>query len=148
MSRLPLARPADSPGKYFHVEPAVASYPSAVGILFAGMGAFFWVPLANVFGRRPILIFTLLMTCAFTAWGGSVSSSEDGFRQLYIARAFSGFAAAASPALCIAIVCDLFCVRRRSRARLTCPDSRTRPRHRRCYSPSDAGAAPPSPKLV
>ena len=114
---------AEQAGKYFGVEPAEASYPSAVGIMAAGVcvayprsasdlpsGSFVWVPLANVYGRRPVLILTSLITCAFTAWGGTVG--RDQIDQLFVGRAISGFSAAAAPALCIAVVCDLFCVRR------------------------------------
>ena len=81
-------------------------YPSAIGIATAGVGGFFWVPFAGVYGRKITLLVALAIATAFTAMGGASKT----YGELIIARAISGFALAAGPSIGGGVISDLFCL--------------------------------------
>lgn len=45
-----------------------------IAIAFAGIGSFIWVPLANTYGRRPLLLFTTLLAAASSLGSGKAQT--------------------------------------------------------------------------
>jgi multidrug resistance protein len=88
-----------------------ASYQTTVVIALNGVGPFIWIPLANVFGRRPIYLLTTLIGFA-SALGSAYAKN---FTQLIVARVFNGLWPAAL-GLGPATVVDLFFYHQRGRA--------------------------------
>ncbi|KAK4231129.1 protein HOL1 [Podospora fimiseda] len=73
-------------------------------ILILGLFNFFWVPLANYFGKRPIFIFASgLLTVAYI-WGATSSS----FTSLLWSNIIAAFAGSSTEALGASIVNDLY----------------------------------------
>ena len=88
-----------------------ASYQTTIVIALNGVGPFLWVPLANVYGRRPLYLF-----CTFLGFATSLGSAyAQTFSQLLAARAFNGFMPVAFT-LGAATVVDLFFFHQRGRA--------------------------------
>jgi multidrug resistance protein len=107
-----IINPAYGPlAKEFGISKVRASYQTTVVIALNGVGPFFWVPLANVYGRRPVYLFTTLL--GFGSVLGSAYSKN--FTQLLVARVFNGLWPAAM-ALGPATVVDLFFYHQRGRA--------------------------------
>ncbi|KIM85604.1 hypothetical protein PILCRDRAFT_65721 [Piloderma croceum F 1598] len=96
----------------FHITPQQASYTTTIAIAFAGIGPFLWVPLANVYGRRPIYLFGTLVSIAAVAGAGAAQS----YGTLLVARACHGFFSCTAMALGAATAVDLFCLHERGRA--------------------------------
>ncbi|KII90349.1 hypothetical protein PLICRDRAFT_173783 [Plicaturopsis crispa FD-325 SS-3] len=87
----------------FGITTVRASYQTTIAIAMNGVGPFLWVPLANVYGRRPIYVFTTVLGFA-SAVGAAFSHN---FSQLLVARAFNGLFPAAM-SLGAGSVVDLF----------------------------------------
>jgi MFS family permease len=97
--------------KEFHITKVQASYQTTVVIALNGVGPFLWIPLANVWGRRPVYLFTTLL-----GFGSALGSAyAKNFSQLIAARVFNGLWPAAM-ALGPATVVDLFFYHQRGRA--------------------------------
>ena len=98
-------------GKELHVSTVRASYQTTIVIAINGIAPFLWLPLANVYGRRPFyLIATLIgfvsaLGCAYV----------HTFRQLLAARFFNGWMPIAFT-LGAVTVADLFPFEQRGRA--------------------------------
>ena len=88
-----------------------ASYQTTIVIAINGVAPFLYIPLANVYGRRPLYLFCTLLGFA-TALGCAYAKT---FGQLLVARAFNGFMSVAF-ALGAATVVDLFFFHQRGRA--------------------------------
>ncbi|KAK4542949.1 hypothetical protein LTR36_005947 [Oleoguttula mirabilis] len=88
------------------------SYLVAVCVLMQGCSNVFWVPLANAFGRRPILILSMLMGVFFSVWCGLA----DGFGSLLAARALQGVAFAPADTIAPDVIGEIFFVHQRGRA--------------------------------
>lgn len=76
-----------------------------------GIGQLFYGPLADRFGRRPVLLFAMAIyaiTCFIAAQAGS-------FEMLLVARALQGFSAASSRVLSVSIIRDCYAGRRMAR---------------------------------
>lgn len=84
----------------------------SVNILFLGASNLWWVPLANTFGRRPII---LLCTLGMTVFGVWAAVAKD-FNSLLAARCFTGIFSAPSETLSPDIVGEVFFVHQRGRA--------------------------------
>ncbi|KIJ51447.1 hypothetical protein M422DRAFT_43980 [Sphaerobolus stellatus SS14] len=69
----------------------VASYQTTVVIALNGIGPFIWIPLANVYGRRPVYLVSAIIGFA-SALGSGFSTT---FPHLLIARVFNGLSTAA-----------------------------------------------------
>ncbi|MCJ1302020.1 hypothetical protein MMC08_004821 [Hypocenomyce scalaris] len=95
----------------FHISTVTASYQTTVVVALNGLGPFLWIPLANVYGRRPVYLFTTLLGVA-SALGCAYARN---FGQLVAARVFNGLFPAAL-ALGPATVVDLFFFHQRGRA--------------------------------
>ncbi|KAF2099251.1 MFS general substrate transporter [Rhizodiscina lignyota] len=97
--------------KEFGITTVQAGYQTTVVIAINGIAPFLWIPLANVYGRRPVYLastlvgFVSAIGCAYTR----------NFGQLIVARVFNGFITAAF-ALGAASVVDLFFFHQRGRA--------------------------------
>ena len=86
--------------------------PTQVSTLLLGTSNIFWVPLGNIFGRRPILIVSLIFLLLTSIWCGLATS----FGSLLAARALQG--AASGPVYTFApeITGDVFFHHERGRA--------------------------------
>jgi MFS family permease len=60
MDFFPGANPATNPG-YFAASIAQVSYFFTSTALMQGVGNFFWVPVANKYGRRPAYVFSYIV---------------------------------------------------------------------------------------
>lgn len=95
----------------FDITIVKASYQTTVTIVLNGIGPFIWLPLANVYGRRPVFLFTTLLGTA-SALG---SSRAQTYAQLLGARVVNGLFPAAM-ALGPSVVVDCFPRQQRGRA--------------------------------
>lgn len=95
----------------FGITTVQAGYQTTVVIALNGIGPFLWIPLANVYGRRPVYLFTTVLGFA-SALG---SAYAQNFGQLILARVFNGFFPVAM-ALGPSTVVDLFFFHQRGRA--------------------------------
>ncbi|PSN63239.1 MFS general substrate transporter [Corynespora cassiicola Philippines] len=73
-------------------------------ILVLGAFNFFWVPLANYFGKRPVFVFASLLLCLCYIWGAVAAS----FESLLWSNIIAAFAGSSTEALGAAIVNDLY----------------------------------------
>lgn len=98
------------------VTPTIASYPSCINIAAAGISPFIWTPVvrsrfpsqpsaqqadttpqANVYGNRPVLMLSTLISIV----GGVGSGLVTSFNQLYATRLIQGLGFGASMAVCL-----------------------------------------------
>ena len=77
-----------------------------------GAANLWWVPLANIFGRRTVILVALLMFTLCSVWCAEAST----FTSLLVGRIFQGIGMA--PADCVApdVVGEVFFVHQRGRA--------------------------------
>jgi len=73
------------------------------------LGNIFWVPLANVFGRRPALVISALILFVATACGTFISD----FNQVLAIRVLQGLGSSVSETVAVATVGDMFFVHER-----------------------------------
>jgi len=63
----------------FHKTQAETSQLLIYPILVLGLFNFFWVPVANIFGKRPVFVFACGLLCVAYAWGAAAQSFESLF---------------------------------------------------------------------
>lgn len=90
--------------KFLRQDLVQTAYVTSVFILIYGVAPLIWTPLANVYGRRPIYIITLILAVATS--GGSGAAPNYG--SLLALRALNGLGSGAPGGLGSATVCDLF----------------------------------------
>lgn len=73
-------------------------------ILILGVFNFFWVPIANYFGKRPVFVFASGLLCACFIWGAVANS----FNSLLWSNIIAAFAGSSTEALGASIVNDLY----------------------------------------
>jgi MFS family permease len=73
-------------------------------VLVLGVSNFFWVPVSNYFGKRPVFVFSTLLLCLSFLWG---AVAED-FTSLLWSSIIAAFAGSASEAVAAGLVNDLF----------------------------------------
>ncbi|KAK3329927.1 major facilitator superfamily domain-containing protein [Apodospora peruviana] len=73
-------------------------------ILVLGVFNFFWVPVANYFGKRPVFVFASGLLCLCYIWGAVAQS----FRSLLWSNIIAAFAGSSTEALGASIVNDLY----------------------------------------
>ncbi|KAH8882511.1 MFS general substrate transporter [Thozetella sp. PMI_491] len=73
-------------------------------ILVLGVFNFFWVPVANYFGKRPVFVFASLLLCVCYIWG----ACADSFNSLLWSNIVAAFAGSSTEALGASIVNDLY----------------------------------------
>lgn len=88
------------------------SHLVAVNVLMIGVSNIFWVPLANTFGRRPVLIVAMLMSVLASMWCGLAGS----FGSLLAARAVQGVGFGPADSVAANVVGEVFFVHERGRA--------------------------------
>jgi len=77
-----------------------------------GASNLWWVPLANAFGRRPIILLSLLLLMLSSMWAGLAHS----FDSLLAARFFMGVGGAPADTVAPDVVGEVFFVHQRGRA--------------------------------
>lgn len=73
-------------------------------ILVLGAFNFFWVPVANYFGKRPVFVFASLLLTVCYVWGATARS----FQSLLWSNIIAAFAGSSTEALGASIVNDLY----------------------------------------
>ena len=100
-----IVNPAFIPlSKHFDITVVQASYELTVYIVFAGIGPLLTVPLANVYGRRPIYILGNLLA-AVTNIGAGYCTTWSG---IIATRVFNGIGAGSPCAIGAATICDMY----------------------------------------
>ena len=89
-----------------HQQLVIVAYIGAFGI-----GQLFYGPLADRYGRRPVLLASMAIYAAMSF----IAAHAASFELLLAARAFQGFSAAASRVLSISIIRDCYAGRRLAR---------------------------------
>lgn len=97
--------------KEFDITTVTAGYQTTVVIAVNGVAPFFWVPLANKFGRRPIYLLTTFIGFA-SALGCAYTKN---YSQLLAARVFNGIFPCAMALGAVSVV-DMFFFHQRGRA--------------------------------
>ncbi|KIV82011.1 hypothetical protein PV11_04152 [Exophiala sideris] len=97
--------------KQFGVTAQKASYLVAVHVLFLGIAPFLWNPLMSAYGRRPVLIATMFLSCV-AALGGGFAHSYD---TLMTARVFQSIGISSGFVVPGAVVVDIFTKEERGR---------------------------------
>lgn len=88
------------------------SHLVAVNVLLIGVSNIIWVPIANTFGRRPVLIASMLLALVCSVWGGVANS----FSSLLAARALQGAGFGPADTVSPQSVGEVFFVHQRGRA--------------------------------
>lgn len=73
-------------------------------ILVLGAFNFFWVPIANYFGKRPVFVFACLLLALCYLWG----ALADSFESLLWSNIIAAFAGSATEAVAVSTVNDLY----------------------------------------
>ncbi|KAL2257811.1 hypothetical protein VTK26DRAFT_9136 [Humicola hyalothermophila] len=81
----------------------------AFNVLMIGLGNIFWVPLAHIFGRRPVLVLSTITLFVATACG----TTMQGYNTTLLIRIFQGLGSSTSETVTPAVVGDLFFVHER-----------------------------------
>ncbi|KAJ7781944.1 MFS general substrate transporter [Mycena maculata] len=97
---------------HFKISTVVASYQTTIAIAFAGIGSFVWVPLANTYGRRPVLLFSTLIAAASSLGSGKALT----WSQLIATRVLNGLGTSSFFTLGAGMVSDTFFLHERGRA--------------------------------
>ncbi|KAJ7043769.1 MFS general substrate transporter [Mycena alexandri] len=97
---------------HFHVTTVVASYQTTIAIAFAGIGSFIWVPIANTYGRRPVLLFTTIVAAATSITAGKAQT----WSQLIATRVLNGLFTSSFFTIGAGVVSDCFFLHQRGRA--------------------------------
>lgn len=88
----------------FDISVVEASYSLTMYIVFAGVGPLLLIPLANVYGRRPVYLIGSSV--------GAITNIAAGYSPTWAGilatRAINGIAAGSPGALGAATICDLF----------------------------------------
>ncbi|KAF7342423.1 MFS general substrate transporter [Mycena venus] len=98
-------------GLEFGVSAIEASYITTIAIAAAGLGSFIWAPISNVYGRRPVLIFSQAVAVV-AGWCAAYAKSYNG---LLVARFFAGLGVASNNVVTFAMVSDVFCLHERGK---------------------------------
>lgn len=96
----------------FSIAHVTATYQTTVAIGTSALGPLIFVPIANVYGRRPVYLFTLLI--GFASAIGSAEAKSYG--TLILARAFNGSGAATAAVLGAGTISDMCYMHQRGKA--------------------------------
>ncbi|KAA8576542.1 hypothetical protein MFRU_009g03680 [Monilinia fructicola] len=94
------------------VSPKVAAYSTTTAIIMGGVSPFIYTPLSNIYGRRPVTLFAIVLTII----GGVTSASSTTFSQLVGTRAICGFGFGGMMSVGTACVNDMFFLHQRGEA--------------------------------
>ena len=90
--------------KGIHVNPQTAAYSTTTAIILGGVSPFLWAPLANVYGRRPVTLLSMVITIL----GGISSAISPNFASLTGTRAMCGFGFGGMMSVGTSCVNDMF----------------------------------------
>lgn len=96
----------------FNITTTVATYQTTVNLGTSSLGPLIFTPFANVYGRRPAYLMSVVIGLA-SAIGSAVATS---YSRLIAARVFNGFGPSAALGLGAGTVIDLFYGHQRGRA--------------------------------
>lgn len=96
----------------FSIAHVTATYQTTIAIGTSALGPLVFVPIANVYGRRPVYLFTLLIGLA-SAIGSAEAKS---YGTLILARAFNGSGAATAAVLGAGTISDMCYMHQRGKA--------------------------------
>jgi MFS family permease len=82
-----------------------------ISIVATGIGSFIWAPISNIYGRRPVLIFS--QAIAIVAGFGSAYAKSYG--TIIVGRFFTGLCVASGNVVTFAVISDLFCLHERGK---------------------------------
>lgn len=88
----------------FEIPTQKATYLVGVHVLFLGIGPFLWNPLLGAYGRRPVFIGSMLLSCVAALGGGFA----NGYGTLMTARIFQSIGMSTGFVIPGVIVVDLF----------------------------------------
>ena len=88
----------------FEIPPQTATYFVAVHVLFLGLAPFLWTPLMNAYGRRPVLIGSMLLSTVAALGGGFAKT----YGTLMTARVFQSIGISSGFVVPGVIVVDIF----------------------------------------
>lgn len=88
-----------------------ASYNTTLAIVLAGVAPLVWSPLANVYGRRPVYLFSAII--GIVAGAGSAIATKWG--PLLAARCFVGVGTSAGMGIGASVVSDMYFMHERGR---------------------------------
>jgi MFS family permease len=91
----------------------------AVNLIMLGASNLWWVPLANTFGRRPVVLVSLLLLTFSSMWAGLAKT----FDSLLAARLFMGIGGGPADAVSPDVVGEIFFVHQRGRAMVSCRET-------------------------
>ncbi|KAK0748224.1 major facilitator superfamily domain-containing protein [Apiosordaria backusii] len=97
------AHPGRNP-KLFHAAVAKVAYFFTTCALMQGIGNFFWVPVANKWGRRPTYVFSYLIYFASAVW----LCFEHSYGGFLAGRVIMGFGAGAAETIAPITIADIF----------------------------------------
>ncbi|KAK4186448.1 major facilitator superfamily domain-containing protein [Podospora australis] len=103
MDFFPGAHPGRNP-KLFHTAVAQISYFFTTVALMQGVGNFFWIPVANKFGRRPTYVISYAIYLAMAIW----LCFEKRYGAFLAGRIIMGFGAGAAETVAPITIADLF----------------------------------------
>lgn len=83
----------------------------AINVLMIGLSNIIWVPLSNTYGRRPVLIVSMIISVAASIWA---AEAKD-FNSLFAARAVQGFGFGPADSIAANVVGEIFFVHQRGR---------------------------------
>ncbi|KAJ7622136.1 MFS general substrate transporter [Roridomyces roridus] len=98
-------------GEAIGVSAIQASYIGTISIAAAGIGSFVWAPISNVYGRRPVLIFSQAIAIA----AGFGSSYAKTYGTIIVGRFFVGLGVASGNVVSFAVISDVFCLHERGK---------------------------------
>ncbi|KJA16133.1 hypothetical protein HYPSUDRAFT_321431 [Hypholoma sublateritium FD-334 SS-4] len=98
--------------KEFNITPVLATYTTTVALGTGSLGPLIFTPIANVYGRRPAYLISVLIGLG-SAVGAATATS---FSKLMVARAFTGLGPSAAMGIGAGTVVDLFYGHQRGRA--------------------------------
>ncbi len=96
----------------FNITPVLATYTTTVALGTGALGYLLFTPFANVYGRRPVYLISVLIGVA-SAVGAATATS---FGKLMVARAFTGLGPSAAIGIGPGSVVDIFYGHQRGRA--------------------------------
>ncbi|KAF2092501.1 MFS general substrate transporter [Rhizodiscina lignyota] len=88
-----------------------ASYNTTLAIVLAGVAPLFYSPLANIYGRRPVYIFS----CIIGIVAGARSAISTHWKNLLVARVFVGVGTSAGMGIGASVVSDMYFMHERGK---------------------------------
>ncbi|KAM0253121.1 hypothetical protein ACHAQJ_007397 [Trichoderma viride] len=89
---------------FLHKDLVTTAYVTSTFILLAGISTIVWNPIANVYGRRPVYIFTVAIAAAMCGASGTAKN----YGTLIALRCLNGFFGGVPLGLGSATVCDMY----------------------------------------